>query len=222
MTAYCTAVEVRAQAGGKTSTGDDTMIGVLIDAAQLAINGLCNRPDGFVADATATARVFTGSGEGVQFIDECAAITLVAVKDSPSDSTYTSWAAGDWLAFSGDPMRPDFNRTPYTGVMCTADGDYSRFTSGEYVGRGGFKPEVYAGRAVPTVQVTAKWGYALTVPAVIKQACITQVARWYRRGQSSWADTLANAELGLVQYRKVLDPDVEMMLIRARLVRPAI
>ena len=222
---YCTVAELRGQIG-KTGTSDDAQLQILIDGASEAIDAFCNRPDGFVADTRASARVYTGSGGPWQRIDECVEITLVAVKDSPDSSTYTSWAATDWVAFAGDPERPEFQPTawgkPYDAIMCTADGDYSTWTSGQYVSRGGFRPSKTVGRGVPTVQVTAKWGYSLGVPPVVKQACLTQAARWYKRGSSAWADTLASPDLGQLMFRKTLDPDVEMMLVSGRYVKPAV
>ena len=205
--AYAIAAEVRERIN-KTGTSDDAILTALIAAAEAAINAYCNRPDGFLAVSTASARVYAGSGTTVLRIDECAATpTEVAAKDSGGATTYTAWAVTDWLAFSGDPIMPDFNHTPYTALMVTEAGDYGSFLKAGYQ---------------PTVRVTAKWGYATEVPAQIKEACVAQVARWYKRGQSAWADTLGNAELGQLMYRKVLDPDIEFILKGGRFVRPAL
>lgn len=226
MADYCTLAEVKAQLSN-ISTVDatrDAVITAIITAASRTIDNFCNKPEGFEVAASASARVYAGEGKSWQPIDPCTEITLVAVKDSPTDSTYTSWAAADWIAFSGDPERPDFNRTPYTAVMCSGVGDYSVFTSGYFTTRPGFKPDPdneYK-RGVPTVQITAKWGDAVTVPAPIKQACITLTARWWKRGEASWSDALASGELGQLMYRQALDPDVKMMLVMGRYVRPAV
>jgi hypothetical protein len=158
----------------------------------------------------------------------------VAVKDSATDTTYTAWANpttnmagdGDWLAFAGDAQSPEFdpiNRgRPYTALMIDPNGDYSVFTSGKFSSRPGFKPALSAGRGLPTVKATAKWGYATTVPYPIKEACIVQASRWFKRAESAYADAVATGEMGLLVYRKSLDVDVQAMLISARLVRPAI
>jgi hypothetical protein len=76
------------------------------------------------------------------------------------------------------------------------------------------------GIAVPTVRITARWGYADTVPPEIRQATITQASRWYKRGEGTWADALANAEFGTVLFRQQLDPDLAMMLRRMRRLHP--
>jgi hypothetical protein len=223
MTDYVTAAEIKA-ATNKTQTDDDTIFAALATAASRAIDNYCNRPDGFVSVSVATARVYAGSGRSWMPIDECTSISLVAVKNAATDTTYTSWATTDWTAFTGDPERPNFNRTPYTAIMCTAGGDYSAFLNGQYITRSGFRPDpdndTY--RGVPTVQVTAKWGYAATVPDAIKQAALVLAARWYKRGESSWSDVLASGEMGQLMYRKALDPDVKFMLSMGRYVRPVV
>lgn len=220
---YATLAELKLRLNISSADSDrDTALEAMLDAAAAAIDRYCNRPDGFVADSTASARVYPGSGAAVQRIDECVAITTVAVKDSTTDDDYTDWAATDWQAFRGDPNYPDFNTLPYTMLMVTADGDYAVFTSGRYRSRGGFRPYTLSDRRVPTVQVTAKWGYAVTCPAQITEATVLQAARWWKRAQSSWADTLGNADVGTLMYRKSVDPDLQMMLDNGRFVRPSI
>lgn len=223
MTDYATLAEFKVTVPlASTDASRDASITRMLTAASRAIDAFCGRPDGFVALGTAAARVYPGSGESVQRIDECTSITTVSVKDSPTDATYTDWAATDWVAFSGDPEAPNFNSTPYTQLMISADSNYSVFTGGTYGARGGVPASPDRLRAVPTVQVTAKWGYATTVPAQIKEVCILQAARWWKRGQSAWADTLGSSDLGQLMYTKVLDPDLQMILQQGRFVRPGI
>lgn len=223
--AYATNTELKARLN-KTGSEDDTTITALLEASTVAIDRFCHRPDGFLSDTLASARIYSGSGQPVQAIDECTEITLVAVKDSPTDTAYTSWVAADWIAFGGDPNNPDFQPTskgmPYTGIMCSAAGDYSTFTSGRYVSLKGFAHTERTRRSVPTVQVTAKWGYSATVPAQIREACIMQAARWYKRGQAAYSDTLAMPDTGQLMFRKVLDPDIQHILEQGRFVRPTI
>lgn len=210
MADYATKAEVKAQIN-KTAIDDDDVIDAMITAASLAIDNFCNRPDGFEASDTATARTYAGTGKPWQEMDEAAAITLVAVKKSTTDGAYTSWASTDWIAYTGDPQRPNFNKLPYAAIMIAVDGDYSAFLDG---GLGAISQ--------PTVQITAKWGYALTVPSPIKQATITQVARWYKRGESGWSDVLASGELGQLLYQKMIDPAVKFILVGGRYVRPVV
>ncbi|UCC74285.1 MAG: hypothetical protein JSV86_06940, partial [Gemmatimonadota bacterium] len=144
--------------------------------------------------------------------------------DGTSGVTFASGttvkSTGDWIAFTGDPESPDFNSLPYTGIMIDPDGTYSYFTSGSYTGRGGFRPTSTVTRGTPTVRVKAKWGYASSVPYDVKEAALMQSARWFKRLQSSMADTLASGELGTLLYRQALDPDIRRLLIDGRYVRP--
>ena len=216
----------------KTSDEQDAVLDALLLAASRVIDGYCNRPDGFLAITTATARFFPGSGKPYQRIDECAAISAVAVKDSSTDdeTSYTAWTLGvvgtttgaDVFPCSGDPKYPDYTSLPYTLLVIGANGDFDHFPTGKFTTRGGFRPSSGIARSIPTVKVTARWGFALTVPANVKEATILQSARWWKRGESSWADALASSDLGQLQFRQSLDPDLKAMLIEARLVRPAV
>lgn len=209
MTTYVEVSEIK-EAIGKSLSGDDTVLQLLATAASRAIDAVCNRPDGFVALSTAAARLYAGSGKPWLRIDECAAITQVAVKASPTDSSYTVWSTSDWIAFRGDAKRPTFGITPYDAIMVAPGGDYGAFLDG------------YATHGVPMVQVTAKWGYALTCPPAIRQAALIQVARWFKRGEAAWSDALANADAGQLMYRQAMDPDVKFILIQGRYIRPVV
>lgn len=208
---YCTVEELKAQIQ-KNANDSDTVLERIILSASRAIDGHCNRPEGFIALAAAAPRLYSGSDLEIQRIDECTEITLVEVKVSASDSTFGLWAADDWIAFSGSADSPNFNDTPYNGLMVSGNGRFTYFTSGKLARRPG----------LPTVRVTARWGYADDVPPTVNQAAITLAARWYKRGGSSWADTLAGGDVGMLMFRKSIDPDVQMMLEHARLIQVAI
>lgn len=221
--ALATVAELKAEINLVDGAGKDTAsLQRILDAAEGAFTRLCKRPDGFVADATATARYYVGSGTTYQHIDECAAISAVAVKDSPSDDEgdYTAWTLGtvgtttsaDCFPATGDIECPVYNRTPYTLLIIGANGAYSVFTSGSFTTRGGFPPRGAVTRGVTTVKVTARWGFALTVPDDIKEACIMQAARWYKRLQGAMADTVSGEDFGTLLYRKALDPDIALIL----------
>lgn len=203
MTSYATAADLKAQIN-KTSAGDDAVITAIIEAASRAIDRYCNREDGaFKALATATTRQYTGNGQRHVRIDECVAVTLVETRSSLDDS-YAAWGSTDWIAFTGDAEMPNFNRLPITGIFSTG----SRSLPGK--------------SQRPLIRITAKWGYAVDVPAQIEQACITQAARWYKRGEGSWSDALASADVGVLLYKQALDPDLQFMLKMGRFVRPAV
>jgi hypothetical protein len=227
-TAYGTVAGLKSRIQ-KSDATDDTVIQGLLNAAAFCIDHWCNRAhnnpseiDTFLAPATASARIYTTRLGYYVLLDETPSITTVAMKDSPTDITYTALAASDWVAFSGSPERPNFNRLPYNGIMISAVGDQVPFVSGSYSFRPGFRPSQTGRRGVPTLQVTAKWGYALTVPPVVTEATYVLTARWLKRGQSAWSDALASADFGMILYRQKVDPDVMMMLSNARLIKPAL
>jgi hypothetical protein len=209
MTVYATAAELRDRIE-KTSNATDVVLLEILTAASQAIDLLCNRPDGFVALSIATARLYAGLGRAYIIVDEFTAATLLAVKESPDDTAYTFWAAADWIAFAGGPENPDFNSSPKNGIMVASGGDYASFLSGMYE----------KSHRVPTVQITAKWGYAATCPPVIKSATIAQAARWWKRYQTAWADAVGTGDFGILLYRKALDPDIQAMVVATRLIRP--
>lgn len=201
----------------------------LLDICSEAIDTICNRPDGFIAASTATARTFVGSGHNVQKINECVEISLVEVKRSINDSTWVSWASTDWLAFRGSHKRPNFNPLaknnpmPYTSLMIALTGNQSHFTSGyTYLTREGFPPaQIFPETGQPTVRVTAKWGYAVSVPLAIKQATIIQATQFFKRGQGVWADALANGDFQELRFVKETDPAYNF-LTRHKYVMPQI
>lgn len=66
------------------------------------------------------------------------------------------------------------------------------------------------------VKVVGKFGYTTATPDDVKQATIIQAVRWFKRGQQSFKDTGAIAELGQLQYTQALDPDVAQLLKHLR------
>ena len=54
--------------------------------------------------------------------------------------------------------------------------------------------------------------YIWRPPEAVKQACIIQSARQWKRGMQGFSDAEANPELGQLFYLKALDPEVQSML----------
>ena len=195
----------------KTSTADDAVLLSLLQAASEAIDRFTNHiipgVNVFAPDVTATARYYPGSGTRYQRINECVAITEVAVMDSTS--TYVVWGATDWRAFTGSNRQPNFNDLPYSRLMVTADSTYSSFLA------------CYSGTySEPSVRVTARWGVTLSTPPEISTACYMLAARWWKRMESAMADTLASGELGQLIYTQEIDPDVKLLLRQTRWYAP--
>lgn len=223
MTAYASVVELKQQIG-KELASDNTVLDFLLQKASETIDRICNVREGFfLADETASARDYAGSGRSFLWIDDTVEITNVAVKDSPSDAAFVDWDAADWRAASGDPSRPNFNSTPYAFLIALSSGGYSIFNTSASHNRPGFRPLSLEGAVYgPTVRVTARWGYSDVVPGPIEQAAIIQASRWYKRGQGVWGDTLANAQMGQLTFMKKLDPDLELILSNGRFLGPMV
>lgn len=200
-TPYATVEEFRLQSDS-IDVQWDFAIQMCLDAAGEAIDRWCNQGVSFVTGATATTRLYAGSARNTLRIDKCTVVTLVEVKEV---ATWTALAAGDWVAFSGDAKRPNFNSTPFSGLLLTGDGRTA-----------------WPDSALPIVRVTARWGIANEVPANVKEATIAQAYRWFKRAQGAWGDALSSSELGQVLFRRAIDPDIQMMLKEARLIKPAL
>lgn len=228
--AYATLAQLKTSVQ-KNNTDDDAILTRILDGASRKIDRFCNRPDGFEASDKATVRRYRGSGKTYQLIDECVEITAVAVKDAISDDTYEAWDSpttmfagdGDWFPGTGDPDAPQFNELPYTILFVDPNGDQSWFTGQTWQERRGRRIQGASLLArVPTVQVTARWGFSEDVPYDIREATIMQSARWYKRLQGAMADALASTDLGGLLYLQQLDPDVAGILLDGRYVKPAV
>lgn len=192
---------------------NDTRIQDTLNAAARAIDVWTNRDtqnpntEAFVA-AVASAREFVGRGLPYLRIEDCVAVTAVEMKNPlEADTDYTALVAADYFTFRGSPRNPDRTGSPVTSLMIDRRGDYSLWTNGETgAGRKKF--------AMPTVRVTATWGYATVVPEQIKLATIAQTARWITRGRMGWQDTTVEPEFGMTMFRQALDPDIKAMLMR--------
>ena len=199
MARYADAEDLRAQVDVSRTVHDQVLTG-LLEAASRAVDGVCNRPDGFLALTTATERTYAGGGLPYLNIGECVEITAVA---DPDDEEIDD---GDYYAYHGSYEFPVFS-APYTAIMLASDETletYGTFTASR----------------MPNYTVTARWGYADEVPALVKQATITIAARWWMRGRSAWSDAVMPEGGGAtLLYRQVVDPDVVLMLSNGRLIR---
>lgn len=220
--AYATVASLKLKINKQLNVDDQVLQGAL-DHASTLIDQVCHRdPGGFQAIPQPSARLYSGNGTGVQRINECVEVTLVEVKDSPSDNTYTAWESTDWIAATGDPRFPDFNTTPYLFLLALPTGTYDIFTSGRWVHRMGFRPihPIRTKFGTPTVRVTARWGYADSVPGEIAEAVVIQASRWFKRGQSSYSDTMSTSDFGQLFYQRTLDPDIALILDKGRYISP--
>lgn len=195
MTAYLTTAELMDEMPDVEWSGRyEPLLEKLILRASRLIDRITGREEGAYKVSSATVRYFDGSGQAFQWVDEMAeAPTAVAVSDTGSLTSYTSWAATDYMPW---PYNAAAQGRPYIRLdVDQLNGDHALFY------------------AFPkSVKVTAKWGYSTAVPEDVQQAVIIQAVRSFKRAQQAFQDAGAIFELGQLRYVKQLDPDVALIV----------
>lgn len=185
---------------GYDGTDKDALAALCLEAAENRIEEVCGRgQDGFVAGVYPAPRVYVGNGQPWLYIDQCVEVTQVEVKENLGATSYTVWDDDDWEAASGSPERPTYGRTPYELLVTMGS---KRFTSGQY-GRQ---------QRIPTVRVTARWGYAEETPAALKMLVLGQAARYFQRVRGTFEDAIVGPEGGAILFRR-MDADLQAILV---------
>ena len=186
--AYATLNEVKqAMSIPVADTLDDTMIEIAIESASRAIDTYTGR--NFYSSGTAT-RVFSPTTNYVCDTDDIAQFIDIKTADSTEQFTIT------WKT-------TDYQLEPLNGVV---DGMPTPFTRIRAIGDNLFEP-LY-GEA--TVQITGVFGY-LPMPIQIKQACIIQSSRLFKRLDSPLG-VAGFGDLGVIRVSSRLDPDVALLI----------
>ena len=185
---YTTTSLVKASLGIPSgTTSEDAYIEDAIDAAEDEINNFCDRT--FVADGSATARVYQPSTNVLVYTDDFYTTTSLVVKqDDSNDGTY-----GTTLTITSDFIVVG-NAAPFNCIRSVSS-PFPRYTSN-----------------CPTVQVTAKWGYKTAVPAAVAQAALILSARLFQR-RSSPLGVMAGVvnDFGPIRVSRI-DPDIQRLL----------
>lgn len=184
---YCTLAEIKA-ALRITDSVDDTLLELSVESASRMIDGTCERV--FYNAGTAT-RVFSSERADLVQIDDCRTITTFETSSNADFVWDTTWTATD---YQPEPLNQLVagQAVPFTRVRVS--GDYS----------------IPVASSVATVRITGVWGFA-AVPTVIKQACIIQGSREYKRLDSPLG-VAGFGDLGVLRVSRYLDPDVEMLV----------
>lgn len=189
---YCTLADLKARLFTGTPTVDatrDTILEDVIEAASRWIDDQCGRRF-YTASET---RTYTAQDYDLLFIDDLVSVTTLKT-DEDEDRTYeTTWATTD---YDLEPENAALRGAPYTMIRITPDGDYS-FPVG--VRRG--------------VQIAGSFGYASTVPDPVKQACLMQAARLYKR-KDAILGVAGVGQLGQQTVQRVPSDDEIMELLR--------
>lgn len=202
MADYVTVVELKAaMPDTQWGTSYDVILAALVTRASRALDTFTGRGDNEFAASADTIRYFDGQGDDAIWIGELSAVpTTVAVAEGGdvdgaggTGGTYTTWAATDYLVWPRNALaqgRP----------ILRLDIDIQNGT------------KAYFYPYPKSVKITGRWGYSTAAPDIIKQATITQAARWFKRGQQAYQDTGAIEELSQLTYTQKLDPDVAQMV----------
>lgn len=173
-------------------TAEDPQMEAAIESASRIIDAHTNRR--FYSDSTVSARVYYADTPIRCTVDDFSTITGLIIKtDTGDNGTYDqTWAATEYIL---EPLNAEIggvSSQPYNIIVATI-------------------PKLFptTGRR-PRVQVTAKWGWA-AVPDTVRQACLIQAARLYRRAQTP-EGFAAGESFGAIRVSTKLDPDVQMLL----------
>jgi len=185
--AYTTRTKVKARLGIPDSvTSEDDAIDDAIAAADAEVDEWCGRT--FDVPASATARVWRPDTNVLVLVDDIAQTTGLIVKtDTSNDGSFsTTLTVTDDYILEG-------NAAPYRRLRRVDGAAWPRYQSHR-----------------PTVEVTAFWGYAMTVPAGVAEAAKILAARLYQR-RSSPLGFVAGFEGESIRI-SWQDPDVRALL----------
>jgi hypothetical protein len=173
-------------------TAEDATMEAAIESASRIIDAHTNRR--FYSDTTVSARVYYADTPIRCTVDDFSTTSGLIIKtDTGDNGTYDqTWAATEYIL---EPINAEIGGVsgqPYNIIVATI-------------------PKLFpvTGRR-PRIQVTAKWGWA-SVPDTVRQACLVQAARLFRRAQTP-EGFAAGESFGAIRVSTKLDPDVQMLL----------
>lgn len=189
---YCTTAELKSNLR-IPDTVDDAELALAITAASRAVDHATNRQFGQVSPVQ--ARIYTARWDKswcrwVIDTDDISSATGLLVKLDDNDDQVFDVSITD---FRLAPVNEDEKSRPWTQIIV------------------GSNSAQVPTRARDTVQVTALWGW-LSVPTAIKQATITQAARFFYRREAPFGiagSPSVGSELRLLSQ---VDPDVAVMV----------
>ena len=190
---YATLSDVKA-ALRITDSMDDALLETAIESASRLIDGFTARS---FSNAGTAVRNFAATDAINLIIDDAITVTKVESTDEIGD-TYTEWTATDYQ------LEP---------VNSRADGLYSPYTGIRAVNTYTWPVVDYQA----LVRITGTWGWA-SVPTAVKQACIIQSSRIFKRLDSPLG-VAGFGDLGAIRVGRYLDPDVEQLLMPYRIMR---
>lgn len=192
---YASLVEVKA-ALRITDSVDDTLLDMAVESASRLIDGYAGRQ--FYSSGTAT-RYFVAYDDFNVEVDDLANGTVTITTAQDADGVFdTTWGTDDYQL---EPLNGvlDGIAWPYNSIR--AVGDYLWPITG--------------GEALIKIQGTFGWP---AVPIAIKQACIIQASRIFKRLDSPLG-IAGFGDLGAIRVSSQLDPDVAQLVMPYRRMR---
>ncbi len=179
-----------------TDTLDDSLIELAIESASRDIDAYCGRV--FYSNGTAS-RYFAAVDEYYCPIDDAQSVSEVATSSTSNGVYATVWNNPTAGNNNGDyQVDPVNGSAPVDGIVFPITGLRALWN---------YLFPVDGPKAL--VKVTGVWGWA-EVPTTIKQACVIQAARIFKRNDSPLG-VAGFGDMGVVRVSRV-DPDVARML----------
>lgn len=185
---YATLAQVKA-AMRITDNLDDTLLEMAIESASRAIDGFAMRH--FYSSGTAT-RFYAAESSFVVQTDDIAGTALTLQTSSAGDGIFD-------ITFA----QIDYQLEPLNGITDGLDVPFTRIRAVE-----NFLFPVEGEQAL--VKVTGVFGFP-AVPIAIKQACVIQSSRLFKRLDSPLG-VAGFGDMGAVRVSRYLDPDVEQLI----------
>lgn len=190
---YCTIGELKARlwpTGTTPDTEEDTILQGVITSVSRWIDNYTGTS--FYTTTSDETRYFTADDEETLFTPDIVSITTLAT-DSAGARTYgNTWTVN--TDFSVQPYNYSLDSTPIRIIERTPMGNYSFPTEKK------------------SIKIVGKFGYctAANQPAPVKQACLLQCTRIFKRKDAPFG-MIAN-QLGTMSVISELDTDVKQML----------
>jgi hypothetical protein len=173
-----------------TDAVDDALLEMAVESASRLIDGHAARQ--FWSAGTAS-RYFVAQDDFVVEVDDLASGTVTVQTAQDADGIFdTTWKTTD---FQLEPLNAVLDGIPWPYTTIRAVGDYLWPVSG--------------GEAL--VKVTGVYGWP-SVPIAIKQACIIQASRIFKRLDSPLG-IAGFGDLGAIRVTRDLDPDVAQLVM---------
>jgi hypothetical protein len=191
---YCSVAELKAVLGiPAADTADDSKMETVIMAVSRQIDGFTGRR--FYTTSAAETRAYTAQDYNILFLpDDLNSLTSLKT-DQDGDGVFeTTWATTDYTLM---PKNASLDSKPYTYIIPKPLGSYT-FPS-----------------SIPnSVQVVGKfgWGATSSAPNQVKQACIIQSERIFKRKDAPFG-VVGSGDFGTVSVIPAFDPDVKDMLM---------